>query len=494
MSIPQTPISRPLYARNRWLSMGLGMWLLLMGSVSFSSYRNALQLTQSAQRLRLSNRAVKEIGNIATTVTDAESGRRGYILLNDQDEFQRYQNAITHLREQLPEIENLLSDTPDQQSRLQTLRSSIQEWLSFSQQSIEYYKNVEKTTSNSTSRLPRQDPLSEQLKRERDDILDALRNLITAEQALLDTEVLASESGFRRRMLLEVLGTVLVFLTMLVLYALLYNQLIQRQKAEVRQQQLAQEKELSDLKLQFFSMVSHEFRTPLSLIIGSSQLLRETLPPNKESSNFKNLDRIQMAAKSLSQMLNDLLTLARADAGTLGCNLAWTELQTFCLNLLEDVQLAMKVDRVINFQIQSQSTYGWVDEKLLYAILSNLLSNAIKYSPADTSIDFALECTADFVTIQVKDQGPGIAPEVQERLFEPFWRGADTQDIRGTGLGLAVVKRCVDRHGGELNLESQVGGGTTFTIRLPLPQPKITTDETDAPSSPRVPPKFSPTP
>lgn len=178
-----------------------------------------------------------------------------------------------------------------------------------------------------------------------------------------------------------------------------------------------------------------------------------------------------MAAKSLSQMLNDLLTLARADAGTLGCNLAWTELQTFCLNLLEDVQFAMNVDRQINFQIRSQSTYGWVDEKLLYAILSNLLSNAIKYSRSDTSIDFVLECSADWVIIQVKDQGAGIMPEMQDRLFEPFWRGANTQDIRGTGLGLAVVKRCVDRHGGRLNLDSHVGSGTTFTIQLPQTKP-----------------------
>lgn len=289
VTMSRTPISRPWYARNRWLSLGLGLWLLLMGSVSILSYRNALQLTQSAQRLRLSNRTVKEIGNIAATVTDAESGRRGYILLNDQDEFQRYQNSITRLREQLEGIEALLNDTPAQQSRLQTLRTSIQEWLSFSQQSIDYYKNVQKALPNITRQLPSQDPLSEQLKRERDDILDALRNLITAEQALLDTAVLDSESGFRRRMSLEVLGTVLVFLTMLVLYALLYSQLRQRQKAEVRQQQLAQEKELSDLKLQFFSMVSHEFRTPLSIIIGSSQLLRETLPPSNEFSNFKTL-------------------------------------------------------------------------------------------------------------------------------------------------------------------------------------------------------------
>ncbi|MBE9028666.1 CHASE3 domain-containing protein [filamentous cyanobacterium LEGE 11480] len=490
--MPLTSRSQPRYAR-RWLSLGLGLWLLLMAGVSFLSYRNALQLTQSAQRLRLSNRTVKEIGNIATTVTDAESGRRGYILLNDQTEFQRYKKSIDNLRTQLEGIEDLLSNTPAQQSRLQTLRTSIAEWRSFSEQSIDYYASVK--GSRSPNLFSSKDPLFEQLKRERDDILDALRNLITAEQNLLDTEVLASESGFQRRLWLEIIGTVLVFLSLMVLYALLYNQLNQRQKAEVREQQLAQDKELSDLKLQFFSMVSHEFRTPLSLIIGSSQLLRETLPATNDASNFKNVDRIQMAAKSLSQMLNDLLTLARADAGTLSCNLAWTELQTFSLNLLEDVQFAMNVDRAINFQINSQSTYSWVDEKLLYAILSNLISNAIKYSNPDTTIDFTLDCAADSVMIQVKDRGNGIEPEAQEKLFEPFWRGANTKNIRGTGLGLAVVKRCVDRHGGTLHLTSQINAGTTFTIRLPQPAAPTNGNQGNPEiTSPQVPPNLFPTP
>jgi signal transduction histidine kinase len=108
-----------------------------------------------------------------------------------------------------------------------------------------------------------------------------------------------------------------------------------------------------------------------------------------------------------------------------------------------------------------------LDEKLLYSILSNLLDNAIKYSALETPVYFTLICEPDAVTFQIRDEGIGIDIPEQQKLYDPFSRGKNAREIIGTGLGLAVVKKCLDLHQGEISAESEVGKGTTFTVRIP---------------------------
>jgi signal transduction histidine kinase len=202
------------------------------------------------------------------------------------------------------------------------------------------------------------------------------------------------------------------------------------------------------------------------LILGSAQLLDEALKHQIEPTKLKNLYRIQSSAKLMTQLLSDILTLARADAGKLEYRPEWIEIQTFCLNLVEDFQLYGD-RRSIRFTQQGDCIHAYVDEKLLYSILSNLLSNAIKFSPADSTVHLALVCEPDAISFQVSDQGIGIPEAEQPHLYELFVRGANVREISGTGLGLAVVKRCLDLHNGEILVKSEPGVGTTFTVRIP---------------------------
>jgi len=114
------------------------------------------------------------------------------------------------------------------------------------------------------------------------------------------------------------------------------------------------------------------------------------------------------------------------------------------------------------------SVEACLDRKLLRQILVNLLSNATKYSPEEEAIDFHLTCCQNRVIFLVRDRGIGIPPEDRSRLFEPFHRASNVGTLQGTGLGLAIVKKCIDLHGGEIGFESDVGRGTTFTVKLPL--------------------------
>lgn len=448
---------------RKWIRAGLGLAFVLMGAVSFVSYQNATQLMESSQQVRETNTVLQALTDISATLTEAESGRWRYVLFRIPEDLERYQAAIKTLNVELVQLQDALESTPEQQQRIHTLKRLITQQVTLLQTSL--INGQEQTSAQSS--LSAQFTLSAQFKGNQAAIRQVINELRTTEEELLQAQMQQSQSNLQVRMLIEVLGTILTFMVLLGVYALLYQQMIKRHQAEASQQKLAQQKELSEMKLQFFSMVSHEFRTPLSLIVGSAQLLAESLKPMLDPAKLKNLNRIQTSAKGMTQVLGDMLTLARADAGRLEFHPSWVEMQTFCLNLIEDSQLFSESPRSIKFIQQGTITHAWVDEKLLYSILSNLLSNAIKYSSSDSTIYFTFQGKPKTIAFEIKDEGIGMSIEDQQKLYDPFSRGSNARAILGTGLGLAIVKKCLDLHQGQIFVESQLGIGSIFTVQIP---------------------------
>ncbi|MCA1994946.1 MAG: PAS domain S-box protein [Coleofasciculus sp. S288] len=242
----------------------------------------------------------------------------------------------------------------------------------------------------------------------------------------------------------------------------------ERIQAEEMRRALEAEKELRNVQLRFFSMASHEFRTPLSTILLTAQLLKARTQEWSPDKLHRNLQRIETTAKNMTHLLDDILTINRADTGKLECNPHSLNLEEFCRQLVEDLQLNAGSKHPITFVNHGQYLNVWLDEKLLRSILTNLLSNAIKYSPQGGEIHFALTVEPTEVVFQIQDQGIGISPEDQQHLFKTFYRGKNAEHIPGTGLGLTVVKKCLDLQGGNITLTSQVGVGTTVTVTIPL--------------------------
>ena len=240
-----------------------------------------------------------------------------------------------------------------------------------------------------------------------------------------------------------------------------------KRAAEIRRK-LDQEKEIGELKLRFFSMASHEFRTPLSTILISAQLLESSISNWTPEKKLKNLHRIQSAAKTMTQLLTDILTLTRAESGKLEFKPDWVDVDKLCNELVEEVEFSSRAQQSIFFINHNPGENLYLDEKLLRSILSNLLSNAIKYSREDSHIYFTLGYESSTAIFEIQDQGIGISNEDKENLFNFFYRGQNVGDVPGTGLGLAVVKKCIDLHGGSISVKTQVGVGTTFTVILPL--------------------------
>ncbi len=180
--------------------------------------------------------------------------------------------------------------------------------------------------------------------------------------------------------------------------------------------------------------------------------------------------RIQSAVHRMTQLVSDVLTFSKAEAGEFSFNPVSLDVAMFCRDLLEEQQLIAGDRYRLNFIDPGfpSSLSANLDEKLLRHILNNLLTNAIKYSPNHRTINLLILCENDQILFQVQDQGIGIPSADLKQLFEPFFRASNTGTIPGTGMGLSIVKKCVDLHKGEITVSSEVGVGTIFTVKLPL--------------------------
>ena len=251
--------------------------------------------------------------------------------------------------------------------------------------------------------------------------------------------------------------------------ALLQQEVHRREiaEAEVRKS-LSKEQELNQLKSYFVSMVSHEFRNPLTTILGFAELVRDFDQQLTSEKRQAYLRQIQESARRMTALLNDVLSIGQAEAGKLEFNPEPLDVEEFCRDLVEEIKLGNSVQHIITFSRPSQLTKACMDKNLLRQILTNLLSNAIKYSPEGSAVTFDLICQDEKAIFDIKDEGIGISPEDQQRLFESFQRGSNVGKISGTGLGLTIVKKAVDLHGGQIAVKSEVGVGTTFSVAIPL--------------------------
>jgi signal transduction histidine kinase len=243
----------------------------------------------------------------------------------------------------------------------------------------------------------------------------------------------------------------------------------QRKRAEEEMlRTLAREKELSQLKSNFVSMVSHEFRTPLGIIQSSAELLREYHDKMQPAEREEQLESIARNTRRMAGMMEGVLVLSRLDAGKLDFHPAALDLNLFCRRVVDEVLSATNRRCLIELTVNSIPSEAQADEQLLGHIFTNLLSNAVKYSEPGATVRFSVERDRQDVVCVIRDRGIGIPVEDQQQLFKAFNRGSNVGTRPGTGLGLLLVKRCAELHGGRVKVESKVGEGTTVMVRLPV--------------------------
>ncbi len=239
-------------------------------------------------------------------------------------------------------------------------------------------------------------------------------------------------------------------------------------RVKERTEELMKVKELNQLKTEFVSMISHDFRNPLNTILLSAGLLEDSSDKLSKEQQLAYFQMIRSAIKDMDQLLTEILIIGRADAGRLKCHLIPLDVKDFCRRIVEVFRLSLGEKHQLVFSAQGELNDGLWDENILRHILNNLLGNAIKYSPNGGTITFELTRSDNYLVFRVQDQGIGIPEEEKQRLFKPFFRASNVDNISGTGLGLAIVMRCVEACNGTVEVISGIGQGTTFVIKLPI--------------------------
>ncbi|MEL7079393.1 MAG: ATP-binding protein [Cyanobacteria bacterium J06582_2] len=246
------------------------------------------------------------------------------------------------------------------------------------------------------------------------------------------------------------------------------NENLTRQIQE-KTNELMKAKEINHFQSELVSMFSHDFRNPLTTVLSCTELLHNKNDLLSEERKVYLFQMLKNASKNMVQLLDEVLLVGQTESDTFQCNLTELNLELFCLELSEELQLnADKKQIKIIFEPQGIITQAAWDESLLRHILGNVLANAVKYSPEGNRVLFELIPYSDKMVFRIQDWGIGIPAKDRQNLFEPFHRASNVGRIPGTGLGLAIAKSCVEAHQGQIELESKVGRGTTVTISLPL--------------------------
>jgi len=254
------------------------------------------------------------------------------------------------------------------------------------------------------------------------------------------------------------------------------NDITQRKQAEAELvRTLAREKELGQLRSKFVSMVSHEFRTPLGIIQSSAEILEDYLDQLEPAEREDHLRSIRKNTRRMAGIMEEVLLIGSFDAGKMEFKLAALDLRTFVRGLVDEVLSATSQQCPIELSISEMPAEIQGDERLLRHIFTNLLTNAVKYSDAGQAVRFEIGRVGAEVICAIRDQGIGIPEADREWLFNAFHRGHNVDERPGTGLGLVIVKRCVDLHGGRIDVESKLGEGTVVIVRLPMFSPESPT-------------------
>ncbi len=269
------------------------------------------------------------------------------------------------------------------------------------------------------------------------------------------------------------------------LFAHLQQQLIEKQQAEAKLTETNQQLAISNqelaratrLKDEFLANMSHELRTPLNAILGMTEGLQEEIFGSVNPQQLKALQTVERSGNHLLELINDILDVAKIEAGKLELEYMPTSLVDLCQSSLTFIkQQALQKRITVNLKLPPNLPSLLIDQRRMRQVLINLLNNAVKFTPEGGSISLEVSPKQqNLVRISVSDTGIGIGPENLNKLFQPFIQidSALNRKYSGTGLGLALVKRIVELHGGSVGLTSELGVGSCFTIELPFDTPQV---------------------
>jgi PAS domain S-box-containing protein len=249
----------------------------------------------------------------------------------------------------------------------------------------------------------------------------------------------------------------------------LKDEVVKRKDAEYKMKEsLRKERELNDLKTKFLSLVSHEFKTPLSGILSSTSLIAKYTETSQQEKRDKHIRTIKSKVKYLDNILNDFLSVERLESGKVNYKFSNFPLSKVLNEVIYDANMMLKMGQKINYPHNIDDINIDFDEKILELIFSNLLRNAIKYSSENSIIDIRVAVNGEVLIIEFEDNGMGIPKKEKKFIFNRYFRAENALLSQGTGIGLNIVKTHLESLGGTISFESEEMKGSIFTIKIPI--------------------------
>lgn len=232
---------------------------------------------------------------------------------------------------------------------------------------------------------------------------------------------------------------------------------------------LKREKELNEFQTRIVTTISHEFRTPMTTIMSSAEIMERLINNDKPKDKiFRHTNLVKTSVKELLELLNDILLIEKFDSGRYEIIKETIDLDKYFQELLFRLEVGIGRNHERNANIQKNMDDIYTDKKLLTQILNNILSNAFKYSEEGTTVHIKASTKDGYFYFTVRDEGIGMSKETLSMIFDSFYRAKNVTNIEGTGMGLSILKKSVDMLKGEITTKSEEGKGSEFSVKLPL--------------------------
>jgi signal transduction histidine kinase len=433
---------------SKYIPLIVSLTLLFTIANLFLLYQN-LQIINANEKLVDHTTQVKlELKDTLQTVTNAETGQRGYLITGDEKFLPPYKAALPALKKELTDIKALTHDNPEQQKNLAELTKLTQERIAFLAKGINLRKNEGLGT-------PEINSLMSQGRDTMISIRQTVNKMLTLEDNLLMERQQQTNTSYRRALVTGAIGGLLNIALILLSFYLIRRELMRRN-------------ELERNKDDFISMASHELKTPLTSLNIYTQVALKKLDSKKIDEAKKVLAKINDQTDKLVSLVTDLLDISRIETGLLKIEKANFDLNESLTETAESIQQTTKKHKIVIKSKLQHSVYG--DKYRIYQLVTNLITNAIKYSPNGGSILITTKENKRQAEVTIKDQGIGIDKEHLKKIFDKLYRVTDPkeQTYPGFGIGLYICSEIIRQHNGKIWVESKKNKGSTFHFTLPL--------------------------
>ena len=455
--------------------------ILIMLAIGAVAYRSTLQAKDDSDWVTHTQTVLTALGALLSSVTDAETGQRGYIITANPMFLDLRKESVARVTAKYAELRQLTADNAEQQQRLDTLKPVLDARLAFLATTLDTA-----TTQGFAAAAARVS--SGEGKQLQDQVRHIVAAMSQAENELLRQRAQRSELANRHTQKIIVTGNLFSLALMLLSLLQLRRETKRRQAAEQvllqanaeLAQATARAQHADHLKSAFLATMSHELRTPLNSIIGFSGILRQEMAGSINPEQAKQLDMVLGSARHLLTLINDVLDISKIEADEMQVHRAPFDLRATIDTVIAGITpLAQKKKLPLSVRLAPELETGPFelvsDQRRVRQILINLLSNAVKFTErGEVLLEAEISPDRRTLCVRVRDSGIGIQAEDLATLFKPF-RQLDsglTRKHEGSGLGLAICQRLAAMLGGRIEVESSWGQGSTFSLILPLTPPE----------------------